>query len=94
MFLEDVYKEFLLGLDVYSLSRLLGHESTVVTSRYITIIKWWKHCKFGKFNKSLNEYREKSKIKEENSEVVYWNYTKRYEKTGVIPRTSNNYLDY
>ena len=35
MFLEDVYKEFLLGLDVYSLNRLLGHESTVITSRYL-----------------------------------------------------------
>ena len=35
VFLEDVYKEFLLGLDVYSLSRLLGHESTIITSRYL-----------------------------------------------------------
>src|SRR5690606_28083453 len=31
-------KQLRLGLDVYSLSRLLGHESTVITTRYLQSI--------------------------------------------------------
>ena len=64
MFLEDVYKEFLLGLDVYSLSRLLGHESTVITSRYLQSLNDENIVNLASSISPVNEYREKSKIKE------------------------------
>lgn len=32
-------KQLRLGLDVYSLSRLLGHESTIITNRYLQSIQ-------------------------------------------------------
>jgi integrase/recombinase XerD len=46
-------KQLRLGLDVYSLSRLLGHESTIITNRYLQSIQDEKIIEIARSNSPL-----------------------------------------